>query len=86
TRIRNETAHRSEIAGLNIKIDKVGAQNTILGNFLLAAKDSQKLSEADRRKAIETVLRNQYILTHNPIDPEILAGNKMPPQDWMIRG
>jgi hypothetical protein len=81
-RIRSEDIHRAEIGDLNGKMDFVRNQNTNLSNFLLSSKNTG-MSEADRRKGIETVLRNKYILTHDPIDPEILAGNQMPPQDWM---
>jgi hypothetical protein len=41
------------------------------------------MTEAQRRERISESLRDEYILTHNPIPPEILAGNEMPPQDWM---
>lgn len=83
SRIRGEAAHKAEIGELNKKLDKVGEQNTTLGNYLLNSKNTGKLSEADRRKGIENVLRNEFILSHDPIDPQILAGNKMPPDEWM---
>jgi len=83
TRIRSEAAHNADMAKLNDKMDEVGDQNTRLGNFLLSAKETGKLSEADRRKGIEEVLRNKYILSHDPIDSDILAGLKMPPEEWM---
>jgi len=79
----SELAHKQEIVGLNQKIDAVGSQNTKLSNFLLSANATGKITEADRRKGVETVLRNEYILSHNKIDPEILAGNRMPPDEWM---
>jgi len=84
-RIRDDASHLSEMSGLDNKIDAVQRQNTILENFLLSAKSAGKISEVDRRRGIETVLRNDYILSHNPIDPQILAGNKMPPDEWMNR-
>jgi drug/metabolite transporter superfamily protein YnfA len=80
-RIRTERSHHAEVQGLGQKIESVGAQNTKLANFLLGSKG--QISEADRRRGIETILRNEYILANNPIDPQILAGNQMPPQDWM---
>ncbi len=79
-RIRSEGSHKTEVAGLSAKISTVQAQNTKVLSFLL---DAPKISESDRRKGIEDSLRNEYILSHNPIDPEILAGNRMPPDDWM---
>jgi len=81
-RIKSEATHRAEIATLNDKMDIVRNQNANLSNFLIASKNTG-MSEADRKKAIETTLRNQYILSHDPIDPDILAGTKMPPEDWM---
>jgi len=44
---------------------------------------SKTMSEAQRRESISESLRDEYILTQNPIDPEILAGTKMPPEAWM---
>lgn len=81
-RLLSEAVHKKEIATLNQKIDVVRDQNANLSSFLLSAKTSG-LKEADRRRGIETTLRNEYILSHNPIDPDILAGTKMPPQEWM---
>jgi hypothetical protein len=84
-RINSEHSHKKEIGELNAKLDEVGRQNTKLANFLLDARNTGKITEVERRKGVEIVLRNEYILSHNPIDPEILAGNKTPPQDWMNR-
>lgn len=41
------------------------------------------LTESDRKKHLLESLRAEYIATHSSIDPEILAGNKMPPDDWL---
>lgn len=41
------------------------------------------LSEAERRERLTSSLRDEYILSHDPIDPEILSGAKMPPPEWM---
>jgi len=81
-RLKTETAHRNEMGGLYKKIDAVGDQNSKLSDYLLAAKNTG-MSETDRRKGILTTLRNQWILSHDPVDPDILAGTKMPPQDWI---
>jgi hypothetical protein len=82
-RLHSEAAHRIEVGTLSSKIDAVGSQNANLANFLLKAKDSGTLSEADRRRGIELTLRSEYILKHDPVDPDILVGNKMPPAGWM---
>ena len=44
---------------------------------------TKTLSESDRRQKMSESLRDEYILTHNPIDPAIIAGKAMPPQEWM---
>lgn len=49
----------------------------------LVLRPSPDTSESARRKRIEDVLRNQYILSHNRLDPGIVDGSKMPPDDWM---
>ena len=41
------------------------------------------MTEAERREHLASSLRDEYILSHNPIDPAILAGKAMPPPDWM---
>ncbi|HVC91419.1 MAG TPA: hypothetical protein VND66_12440 [Acidobacteriaceae bacterium] len=63
------------------RLDSVQKSNTQILGLLISSKG--KTSEADRRKSIEQSLTNEYILSNDPIDPEILAGNKMPPQEWM---
>lgn len=56
-----------------------GTNSEILKYFV----SNKGMNEAEREANIEKTLRNEYILSHNPIDPEILAGNKMPPDAWM---
>ncbi|MBB5066393.1 hypothetical protein [Granulicella mallensis] len=82
-RLRGENSHKAEINTLGAKLDAVGSQNTKLSNFLIEERGTGRMTEADRRRGIETTLRNEYILSHDPIDPEILAGTKMPPAAWM---
>jgi len=82
-RIHSEGEHRKEVIALGGKIDNVRTQNENLANVLIAAKGNGGISETDRRRGIETTLRNEYVLSHDPIDPDILAGTKSPPQDWM---
>jgi hypothetical protein len=84
-RLHSETTHRIEVKTLGVKIDAVGTQNTKLSNFLIEARTTGKMSELDRRKGIESTLRSEYILSHNPVDPQILAGNAQLPQEWENR-
>lgn len=68
------------------QISQSQAQRKVLGSVLDIQKSlhsNKTMSEAQRRENISESLRDEYILTHNPIDPEILAGNKMPPDIWM---
>jgi hypothetical protein len=84
-RIRSEAAHLKEVGQLNVKLDKTGQQNTDLSNsfssFIQRAYSGQ-ITEVERRGGIEKILRNRYILSHDPIDPEILAGTAPLPKDW----
>jgi hypothetical protein len=64
------------------KLDEVSSSNSQLLRYFVSNKG---LSEAERRENIEKSLRNEYILSHDPIDPEILAGAQMPPEAWMNR-
>ena len=41
------------------------------------------LSETERRDHLLESLRDEYIVDHPSIDPEILYGKKMPPAEWM---
>jgi len=66
---------------LNKRFDRVDQQNNNLGNFLLNAKGT--ISEADRRRGVQEVIRNKWILAHRQIDPDILSGKTMPPDEWV---
>ncbi len=81
-RIKNEHAHTTEMTNLQGSVQEVGKQNDWLAKFLIS-KESTVMTEADKQKGILMTLRSKYILSHNPIDPEILAGNKLPPASWM---
>jgi len=64
------------------KLDSVNTTNEkILQNLV----SNKTMTEAERRENIEKVLRNEYITSNDAIDPQILAGNQMPPSDWMNR-
>lgn len=83
-RIAGERAHVAEVQTLYGKIEVVQTQNTsILTTITTGGASALKTTEAERRQNIEKLLRNEYILSRNPIDPEILAGLKMPPEAWM---
>jgi hypothetical protein len=62
------------------KLDWLNDSNGRILNYFVSGKN---MSESERRENIEKSLRNEYIISHDLIDPEILAGNKMPPDDWM---
>jgi hypothetical protein len=79
----NRTAQDQDKQKLNEKIGVVQDQNNSILTTLTRPNETGKISEIDRKQNIEKVLRNEYILSHNPIDQEILAGTKMPPDVWM---
>lgn len=62
------------------RIDAVSRSNAQILGALITNKG---LTEAERRANVEKALRSEYVTTHDPIDPEVLAGNKMPPETWM---
>lgn len=83
-RVASDNLHRTEVKSLNDKIVVVQTQNTsILTSLTSGNLGGQKITEPERRQNIEKVLRNEYILSHNPIDTDIVAGTKMPPEEWM---
>lgn len=41
------------------------------------------LTEAERKEHLLESLRDEYIASHSSIDPAILTGKKMPPDDWL---
>ncbi len=65
--------------------ERFGALGTSVDQILkfLVSKSSVAPTEAERRYLIEKALRDDFIRSHDPIDPEILAGTKMPPETWM---
>lgn len=73
-------AAEDQKAELNSKTLSVVLQS--VNNVQMALK-APNMSEADRRKHILTALRDEYLLSHNPVDPEILSGTKAPPEDWL---
>jgi hypothetical protein len=64
------------------KLDEVSSSN---GQILRYFVSNKGMNEAERRENIEKSLRNEYILSHDPIDPEILSGAQTPPEEWMNR-
>ena len=74
---------KSQLSGtISDQGKKRDAVNTTNGQILQYLVSNKTMSEADRRESILKVLRNEYIASHEPIDPQILAGNQMPPADW----
>lgn len=69
---KDKTQSAAQAAVLGSVID---IQNTLHSN--------KTLTEAQRKEALLNSLRDEYIITHNPIDPDIVAKTKMPPDDWM---
>lgn len=41
------------------------------------------LTEAERKERLLESLRDEYVASHSSIDPSIVTGKKMPPDDWM---
>jgi hypothetical protein len=80
----NRTTQDRDKDALNNKIGVVQAQNTsILTSLTTEGNGEQKTSEAEKKENILKALRDEYILSHDPIDPDILSGAKMPPDDWL---
>lgn len=62
------------------KLESVSMQN---GQILQAVLADRTVPEVERRKRIESTLRNEYILSHSNISPAMLAGTDFPPASWM---
>jgi len=76
---REEQDHKAET-----QEDKMAVVLRSVTNIQDALKSkSPNMTEAERREHLASSLRDEYILSHDPIDPAILAGKAMPPQDWM---
>lgn len=92
-RIRNDAIHKTEMDGVNGKLQSVGIQNTQILSGLVGGKpsapetshplESGQTSEATRRKNVLTSLRNEYILSHDNLSPALIAGTEQPPADWV---
>jgi hypothetical protein len=75
-----QTTMTTTISDQGRKLDAMNTTNQqILGQLI----SNKPMTEAERRENIEKALRNQYIASHESIDPLILAGNAMPPAEWM---
>jgi len=77
---REDQEHKETISG-----DRMNTVMASVVDIQKALVSNKIMTEATRREHLTASLRDQYILTHNPIDPEILAGTKMPPNDWMSK-
>ena len=49
------------------------------------AQDSKEKAEESRRSRLLAQLRRQYILSHDGIKPEIIAGTAPLPRDWVLQ-
>jgi hypothetical protein len=52
-------------------------------NIQDALKKPTNLTEAERREHLIASLRDEYIISQRSLDPDILAGSKMPPPIWL---
>ena len=90
-RIRGEAAHKSEVDGLNGKLQFVGNQNTQILNGLTTSRQATPPvvaqapppTEVGRRRNVLVLLRNEYILSHDKISPALLSGAEQPPAEWI---
>jgi outer membrane murein-binding lipoprotein Lpp len=92
---RNEQAHATEVAQLNAKLDaqssKIDFYNRHNESALKGlAKPSARsnLSTPDqkeivRRQKILAALRNEYVLSHDNVNPAVMSGIQNPPADWV---
>jgi cell division protein FtsB len=82
---REEEEHTKEelrktIAAQSKRLDEVSTSNRQILTFFAFKKN---MNEAERRQNIEKALRNEFILSHDPTDPDVLSGIQMPPESWM---
>ncbi|MGA8013261.1 MAG: hypothetical protein WB949_12605 [Candidatus Acidiferrales bacterium] len=91
-RTRNDAVHRSEMDGLNAKLQSVGVQNAqILNGFVTAKPLSEPASEparaepteSSRRRNVLALLRNEYILSNDNLSPALIAGTDQLPAEWL---
>jgi hypothetical protein len=84
-RLRGEATHKTEMAELNKKIQSVGSQNSQILSTILQSPPQQdaRTKEVLRRQSILTLLRNEYVLSHDDISASLLAGAEQPPANWV---
>jgi hypothetical protein len=86
SRIHDQNSHVKEISGLRERMDSWQKQNMqLLTSLLKPAPPNARAAEVDRRQNIEKALRGEYILSHDNVSPDVLAGTEFPPADWMNR-
>jgi hypothetical protein len=84
SRIHAQNAYAKEISGLRERMDSWQRQNTeLLTSLLKPAPPNAKAAEVDRRQNVERALRGEYLLSHDNVSPDVLAGTEFPPADWM---
>lgn len=76
---REDQEHKDDVQGtrLGVVLSSVGRIEDKLSPKQTA------LTEAERRKTLAEVLRDEYVLETDPIDPAVLDGKADPPQEWM---
>lgn len=64
--------------------DRMGVVLKSVTNIQIAlSPKSVQMTEVQRRQHLLDSVRDQYILEQKDVDPEILSGNKMPPDTWL---
>jgi len=77
-----------KIDGTTSKVVAVNTQNVAILGMLLKLRPERgvttsKETEQQRRAAILNALRNEYIMSHDSISAQMLAGLEMPPAEWL---
>jgi hypothetical protein len=77
----NREGQEHDKEGQDRKMDVVNTSVGRVLDFLVSTRGTT--NEAERRVQIQHTLRDEYIMSHDLVDPEILSGARMPPEDWM---
>ena len=84
SRVHDQNSHVKEIGSLKERMDSWQKQNSeLLTSLSKPAPPNAQAAEVDRRQNIEKALRGEYILSHENVSPDVLAGTEFPPADWM---
>lgn len=84
SRSHEETAHHDDMKELGNRVQTVGDQNNLLLRaYVEKPPITTEEAELQRRKHVEDALRGEYILSHDHVSADMLAGTEYPPVDWM---